>query len=60
MAEEVILLIDSTKLMQRSEYFFAEISQLSQIITDDEADPEIIRQLISKGCSVTVAEQTTT
>lgn len=56
MAEEVILLIDSTKLMQRSEYFFASIDQLSHIITDNAADPAIIRELISKGCSVTVSE----
>jgi DeoR/GlpR family transcriptional regulator of sugar metabolism len=56
MAEEVILLIDSTKLMQRSEYFFAGINQLSRIITDDEADPDVIRQLISAGCSVTIAD----
>lgn len=56
MAEKVILLIDSTKLMQRSEYFFAEINQLTRIITDNSADPDIIRELISEGCSVTVAE----
>lgn len=55
-AEEVILLIDSTKLMQRSEYFFAGIHQLSHIITDAGADPEVIRRLISAGCSVTVTD----
>ncbi|MFO8027618.1 MAG: DeoR/GlpR family DNA-binding transcription regulator [Opitutales bacterium] len=55
MAEEVILLIDSTKLMQRSEYFFASIEQLSHIITDNAADPAVTRRLISKGCSVTLA-----
>ena len=56
MAEEVILLIDSTKLKQRSEYFFAGINQLSRIITDAEADPEIVRQLVDQGCAVTLAE----
>lgn len=56
MAEEVILLIDSTKLRQRSEYFFAGINQLTRIITDNEADPEVIRQLITGGCSVTVSD----
>ena len=56
MAEEVILLIDSTKLLQRSEYFFAGINQLTRVITDKEADPDVIRKLISVGCSVTVAE----
>lgn len=56
MAEEVILLIDSTKLLQRSEYFFAGINHLTRIITDKEADPEVIRQLISNGCPVSIAE----
>lgn len=56
MAEQVILLIDSTKLLQRSEYFFASINQLSHIITDPAADPHVIRKLISQGCSVTLAE----
>ncbi|MGB0743213.1 MAG: DeoR/GlpR family DNA-binding transcription regulator [Opitutales bacterium] len=56
MAEEVILLIDSSKLSQRSEYFFAGINQLSRVITDNGADPDVIRQLISSGCPVTIAE----
>ncbi len=56
MAEEVILLVDSTKLMQRSEYFFAGIHQLTHIITDNAAEPNVIRKLISQGCDVTVAD----
>jgi DeoR/GlpR family transcriptional regulator of sugar metabolism len=55
-ADEVILLVDSTKLGQRSEYFFAAINQLSSIITDHAADPALIREFISAGCSVTIAE----
>ena len=55
-ADEVILLIDSTKLGQRSEYFFAGINQLSRVITDNAADPGLIRELVAAGCSVTLAE----
>lgn len=56
MAEQTVLLVDSSKLNQRSEYFFANLGQLSQIITDIEADPAVVRELISAGCSVTIAE----
>lgn len=55
-ADEVVLLVDSTKLNQRSEYFFSSLDQLSQIITDANADPSAVRQLIAAGCSVTIAE----
>jgi DeoR/GlpR family transcriptional regulator of sugar metabolism len=55
-AEKSVLLVDSSKLNKRSEYFFAALEQFSQVITDDEADPESIRALVSAGCSVTIAE----
>jgi len=56
MAEEVILLIDSSKLLRRSEYFFAGIHQLTRVITDRGADPEVVRKLTAAGCEVTVAD----
>ena len=56
MAEKVVLLVDSSKLLQRSEYFFAGLSQLTEIITDAGADPAVIRELVAAGCSVTIAE----
>ena len=56
MAEQTVLLVDSSKLSQRSEYFFANLGQLSQIITDASADPIAVRQLIAAGCAVTIAE----
>ncbi len=56
MAEQTVLLVDSTKLNQRSEYFFANLNQISHIITDAEADPALIRELVSAGCSVDLAE----
>lgn len=55
MAERTVLLVDSTKLNQRSEYFFASLNQISQIVTDAAADPTITRKLISAGCSVILA-----
>ncbi len=55
-AEEVVLLVDSNKLNVQSEYFFAELKNLTQIITDEEADPVCIEQLRSKGCIVQIAE----
>jgi DeoR/GlpR family transcriptional regulator of sugar metabolism len=50
-------MVDSTKLGERSEYFFAGLSKISRIITDHDADPAIIRELIANGCSVTIAEE---
>ncbi len=55
MAERTVLLVDSTKLNQRSEYFFASLNQISQIVTDAAADPTITRKLIAAGCSVILA-----
>ncbi len=60
LAGEVVLLVDSTKLGKRSEYFFAGLDKISRIITDHDADPGVIRELIANGCSVTIAEDPTT
>ncbi|NDV62844.1 DeoR/GlpR transcriptional regulator [Puniceicoccales bacterium CK1056] len=55
-AEQVVLLVDSTKLDKQSEYFFAEIKNLSMIVTDSGASPEFVKQLHDKGCTVRIAE----
>jgi DeoR/GlpR family transcriptional regulator of sugar metabolism len=55
-AEEVILLVDSNKLNVQSEYFFAELKNLSLIITDSSADPVCVEQLRRNGCNVKIAE----
>jgi len=55
MAEQTILLMDSTKLNRRSEYFFANLSQIGGVITDSEADPSLVRRLIATGCPVHLA-----
>ena len=56
MAEQTVLLVDSTKLDKRSEYFFGNLNQISRIITDAEADPVLLSELAASGCEVTIAE----
>jgi DeoR/GlpR family transcriptional regulator of sugar metabolism len=55
-AAESILLVDSSKLNRRSEYFFANLEHISQIITDSGIRADQLEQLQSAGCPVTVAE----
>ncbi len=54
--EEVILLVDSTKLGERSEYFFAGLNQITRIITDDEADELFLEKLRARGIEVVVGK----
>jgi DeoR/GlpR family transcriptional regulator of sugar metabolism len=54
--EQVILLVDSGKLNVQSEYFFADLGNLSMIITDADADPTCIQQLRDNGCTVKITE----
>lgn len=54
-SEKIVLLADSTKLQQRSEYFFASLEDITRIITDHAADPGIVAELRGRGCEVTVA-----
>jgi DeoR/GlpR family transcriptional regulator of sugar metabolism len=55
MAQKVVLLVDSTKFNQNSEYFFASLRDISEIITDSDADPEFVEDLRTQGCIVTIA-----
>lgn len=55
-AEEVVMLVDSSKFDQRSEYFFANLKDISLFITDSDADPKFIASLREKGCAVTIAQ----
>lgn len=54
-AEEVVLMVDSSKLNTSSEYFFADLNTITHIITDIEASPEHVEALRSHGCKVTIA-----
>jgi DeoR/GlpR family transcriptional regulator of sugar metabolism len=55
-AENTVLLVDSSKLNQRSEYFFADPSEISEIITDVGADAETINRIRSNGHKITIAD----
>ena len=55
-ADEVVLLLDSTKLDRQSEYFFAGLHQLSKIVTDSGADPHYVNLLRNRGCTVVIAD----
>ena len=48
-AEEIVLLADSTKLQRRSEYFFANLEDITRIVTDHSADPRIVAELRDRG-----------
>ncbi|CAA6679137.1 MULTISPECIES: DeoR/GlpR family DNA-binding transcription regulator [unclassified Lentimonas] len=56
LAQEVVLMVDSSKFNTCSEYFFAELTDLTHIITDSEASPEYVEALRAQGCKVTIAE----
>jgi len=53
--ERVVLLVDSSKLGERSEYFFAEPSDIAELITDDEADPSHVETIQAALPKVTLA-----
>ena len=54
-AEKVILLADSTKFNQRSDYFFAKLSQIDRIITDSGIAPQSVKDFKAAGCEVMIA-----
>lgn len=55
-AEEVVLLIDSSKFNQRSEYYFAESGRISRIITDNAISPALAAEIRKQGIKLTIAE----
>ena len=54
-AEEVVLLLDSSKFNQASEYFFAEFSDISRIITDSDISAELVEAIHAKGIELSIA-----
>jgi DeoR/GlpR family transcriptional regulator of sugar metabolism len=55
-AEEVVLLVDSSKINFRSEYFFATVKQLDRIITDRGIQAEAAAAIRECGLKLTIAE----
>lgn len=51
-AEDVVFLADHSKLGQKAAFFFAEVGNLSCLITDKAADEEFIEQLQGRGVEV--------
>lgn len=51
-AEDVIFLADHSKLGQKAAFFFAEVANLSCLITDKAADEEFLEQLLARGVEV--------
>ena len=58
-AENVVLLVDSSKLNERSEYFFADPTEITEIVTDSAADPKLIKKIRKLGIKLTLADGTT-
>lgn len=55
-AEDVVLMADHSKLGRKASFFFAEVADLSCLITDKEADPEWIEELQGRGVEVLVGD----
>lgn len=51
-AEDVVFLADHSKLGQKAAFFFADVENLSCLITDKAADPAFIEQLQGRGIEV--------
>jgi DeoR family L-fucose operon activator len=52
MAQDVVFLGDHTKLGRKSSFFFAEVSNLSCLVTDKHADPEFIARLQQRNVEI--------
>ncbi len=55
-AEDVVFLADHSKLGQKAAFFFAEVADLSCVITDKAADQEFVSRLQSRGIEVLLGE----
>ncbi len=51
-AEDVVFLADHSKLGQKAAFFFAEVANLTCLVTDKAADPEFLQQLKEIGVEV--------
>ncbi len=51
-AEDVVFLADRSKIGQKAAFFFAEVSDLTCLVTDKSADPEFTERLHDKGVEI--------
>jgi len=56
MAEKVCVLADHTKLERKSPFFFAYPKQISLLLTDSGADPEVLEKFRNQGIGIIVCE----
>ncbi len=54
-AEETVLLVDSTKFNQSADYFFANLNQISRIITDNGIPAKVAKEFSTAGCELIIA-----
>ncbi len=57
--EQVYLLVDHTKLGKRADYFFADINNITSIITDSQADKGFLDNVRIAGIDVRIGEMNT-
>jgi DeoR/GlpR family transcriptional regulator of sugar metabolism len=55
-AEDVVFMADHSKLGQKASFFFADVADLSCLITDKAADPKFIEELQGRGVEVLIGE----
>lgn len=56
-AQRIIALIDSTKFEQVSLAPFADLSEITYLVTDSDAEPQFIDRIQQRGISVTVCDE---
>lgn len=55
-AEDVVLMADHSKLGRKASFFFADVSDLSCVITDEGADEEALDELQKRGVEVLIGK----
>ncbi|MGB0344511.1 MAG: DeoR/GlpR family DNA-binding transcription regulator, partial [Coraliomargarita sp.] len=55
-ADEVVLLVDSSKFNHRSEYYFAGIGDIDHVVTDNGINRDTAAEIRAKGLKLTIAE----
>ena len=56
LADEVVLLIDSSKINAHSEYYFASSDQITQVITDNRIKSETANAIRANGMNLVIAK----
>ena len=51
-SEEICLLADSTKIGLKSSFFFAQMSDLTTLVTNPDADPDVLTSMEAMGIEV--------